>query len=412
MRRVGYLKIVAVCGLVLVFCAQAQAQVVQSKPTPSAQTNGRVNVVVISGSTAYIGGTFTSVRPAGDPLGTGEQPRNHAAAIDLTTGAILPWNPAPSGAITSIAVNSATGNIYLGGSFGKIGPNQTSRKDIAEVDPILGNPITTFKVSGLNKEVQAIYYDAANNGLYIGGPFTLPRPYAAEVDPTTGALNTTWAPIVANVPAQTAPALEVSAITATQDGTNEIVLGGSFDSLNGTTADHYAIGAVDPTTGAELPWLWQGPSFGRGAKYQFNVVGLTADATGVYAAGTGNGGTAIKFDSAGNEIFYVGVDGNAVSVAVLDGELYVAGHFNYYCGNTIGYNTCGGIGSTAPVRHHLIAVNSTTGDLETWHPTANSSLGTFTVAAGSAGGVNYLATGGEFTKLGDIAQQGFGEFSE
>jgi hypothetical protein len=89
-RRWGYFRVGCVCVLVLAFCAQAQAQVVQGKPIPSAQTNGRVNVVVVSGTTAYIGGTFTSVRPAGDPLGTGETPRNHAAAIDLTTGAIPP----------------------------------------------------------------------------------------------------------------------------------------------------------------------------------------------------------------------------------------------------------------------------------------------------------------------------------
>ena len=50
------------------------------------QTNGRVETVVVSGSTAYLGGDFTSVRPSGDPAGTGEVARNHAAAINLETG--------------------------------------------------------------------------------------------------------------------------------------------------------------------------------------------------------------------------------------------------------------------------------------------------------------------------------------
>lgn len=396
-RRWGYFRVGCVCVLVLAFCAQAQAQVVQGKPIPSAQTNGRVNVVVVSGTTAYIGGTFTSVRPAGDPLGTGETPRNHAAAIDLTTGAILPWNPSPNGSVTSIALNSSTGGVYLGGSFGKIGPKQIGRKDIAEVDPLTGSPITGFKVSGLNAEVQAIYYDAVDNRLDVGGAFTTPRAYVAQFDPSSGALNTSWAPAVDGA---------VQAITETQDGSDEIVLGGSFSTLDGVA--HLSIGAVDPLSGSALPWAWQGPSFGRGTRYQFDIVGLTADPTGVYAAGTGNGGTALKFDSAGNPTFMVGVDGNAVSVAVMDGELYVAGHFNYYCGAIMGLNNCGSSVPGAVVRHHLLAVDTTAGGLQSWHPAANSSLGTFAVAAGSG----HLATGGVFTKLAGVAQQGFGEFSE
>ena len=59
-------------------------------------------------------------------------------------------------------------------------------------------------------------------------------------------------------------------------------------------------------------------------------------------------------------------------------------------------------------RDHLLALDSTTGALQAWHPAANSSLGTFTIAAGSG----FVATGGDFTKLGGVAQQGFGEFQE
>ena len=60
----GVLTAVAVPGA-------PQAAVVHQAPSPSYQTNGRVNVVVISGTTAYLGGQFTSVRPAGAAAGTG-----------------------------------------------------------------------------------------------------------------------------------------------------------------------------------------------------------------------------------------------------------------------------------------------------------------------------------------------------
>ena len=45
----------------------AQAVPVQPHPAATWQTNGRVNVITVSGSTAYLGGQFTSLRPAGDP---------------------------------------------------------------------------------------------------------------------------------------------------------------------------------------------------------------------------------------------------------------------------------------------------------------------------------------------------------
>ena len=85
-------------GLALAACAwaalggQAQAAIVGATPSPSWQANGRVVTIAVSGTTAYLGGKFTSMRPAGAPLGTGEVARNHVAAVDLTTGALLPWN--------------------------------------------------------------------------------------------------------------------------------------------------------------------------------------------------------------------------------------------------------------------------------------------------------------------------------
>jgi hypothetical protein len=61
----------------------AQAVPVQPHPVPTWQTNGRVNVITVSGSTAYLGGQFTSLRPSGAAAGTGEVTRNHLAAISL-----------------------------------------------------------------------------------------------------------------------------------------------------------------------------------------------------------------------------------------------------------------------------------------------------------------------------------------
>ena len=110
---VGVLSAVAV----MLGASIALAAPVADTAVNSIQTNGRVTAIAVVGSTAYIGGDFTSVRPAGKAAGKSTVARQHAAAVDLTTGALLPWNPAPDGNVRAIA---ATGtSVYLGGEFRK-----------------------------------------------------------------------------------------------------------------------------------------------------------------------------------------------------------------------------------------------------------------------------------------------------
>ena len=153
----GRLAAAAAAGLLLASASTASAAVVQSTPTPTWQTNGRVLSIQIVGSVAYIGGKFTSVRPAGDPAGTGEVPRNHVAAIDLSTQTLLPWNPNASGTVQAIAVSGSS--VYLGGSFGMVGGK--SHKDIAAVDATSGAPIASFKAKP-NAEVLTLQVGSGN----------------------------------------------------------------------------------------------------------------------------------------------------------------------------------------------------------------------------------------------------------
>jgi hypothetical protein len=366
--------------------APAQAAIVGSKPSPSWQTNGRVTTITVSGSTAYIGGKFTSLRPAGAAAGTGEVTRNHAAAIDLTTGALLPWNPNVNGLVSAIYVNG--NNIYLGGGFGTVGG--VNRKKAAAVNASSGALNTAFRVSGLNGEVRTI--DVSNGHLYLGGAFTFPRSYSAAFDPASGAFQSGWAPVTDG---------PVDAILTTNDGSNHVVIGGAFNTLNGVSSN--AIGAVDPSSGASLPWSWHGPN--RGTFRPFDVVGLSNFGGYLYGAGTGNGGSFMKFNpSTGDLVWIEGVTGNVENVVVIDGIAYAGGHFEAYCGPIPGTNFC----TRVALRNHLMAVDDATGALQSWHPAANSNLGVFTIAAGPS----TLAVGGDFTKLGGVAQQMFGMFRE
>jgi hypothetical protein len=366
--------------------APAQAAIVGNTPSPSWQTNGRVTTITVSGTTAYIGGKFTSLRPSGAPAGTGEVTRNHAAAINLTTGALLPWDPNVSGLVSAIHVNG--NNIYLGGGFTKVGTK--NRKKVAAVNASTGALNTAFKVSGLNGEVRTI--DLSNGHLYLGGAFTVPRNYSGAFDPASGAFQSAWTPVTDG---------PVDAILTTNDGSNRVVIGGAFNTLNGVSSN--AIGAVDPTSGASVAWSWHGPF--RGSFRPFDVVGLTNFGGYMYGAGTGNGGSFMKFNpSTGALVWIEGVTGNVENVVVIDGIAYAGGHFEAYCGPIPGSNFC----TRVATRNHLIAVDDATGALESWHRAANSKLGVFAVAAGPG----TLAVGGDFTRLGGQAQQMFGMFKE
>jgi trimeric autotransporter adhesin len=366
----------------LVFVAGAQGVVAGSKPVlASWQTNGRVQTIVISGSTAYMGGTFTSVRPSGDALGTGEVARNHAAAINVETGALLPWNPNANNTVQTIAVNGST--VYLGGTFGTVGGKTHTR--IAAVDATTGGPIATFKGKA-NAEVMSLAVGAT--GLYAGGSFTLidnvAHNYLAEVDLSTGALVTGWTG---------SAGAKVNAIALTTDG-SRLVVGGTFASLDGVTQRE--IGALSPATGALLGWTTH-PSF--------PITTLAVDANGVYAAGTGAGGNVVAFTPAtGQQLWNGALDGNDQAIAVDSGNVYVGGHFNNYCGTGTGTGGC-----AAPVaRDHLLVLDEVTGNLLPWHPAANGVLGVYALA----GGDGTIEAGGDFTKIGGATQQGFAEFPQ
>ncbi len=381
-RRIGAAIVAVMASLVMAVGAEAAVPPGSIPVGGSWQTNGRVETVVISGSTAYLGGEFTSVRPSGDALGTGEVARNHAAAINLETGALLPWNPNANSTVQTIAVAGST--VYLGGTFGTVGGKTHAR--VAAVDAGTGAPIQTFKAK-MNGEVMSLAVGPA--GLYMGGSFTqadkVARSYLAEVDLSTGALMTGFT---------ASASAKVNAIAFTTDGTR-LVVAGNFTTLDGSFLQRY-IGAISPSTGALLPWT---------THPVYTITTLAVDANGIYAAGTGNGGNIVAFNpSTGAQLWIGGVDGNDQAIAVDSGTVYVGGHFNNYCGHVFGTNAC-----TVPTaRDHLLALDETTGNILPWHPSANGVLGVFALA----GGDGTIEAGGDFTKLGGVSQQGFGEFPE
>ncbi len=345
----------AACAVSTVVCVGAAgAALVSAKPAPSAQTDGRVNALYVSGAKVYVGGQFTTVRGAG--ASSGGATRNRVAQIDLSTGEVQSWNPNANSTVQTIA--SGAGLVFLGGNFTTLG-GQTAQR-LAAVDPATGALV--WKAT-LNGQVMAI--DVANGLVYAGGYFTTAngasRPYLAAFDEQTGVLDTRWTP-TAN--------LEVKALAVSADGTR-VYVGGDFGQLNGAAAAH--LGAVSATTGASLAWA---------SHPAYQVIDMDVAGGDVYVAGAGGGGNFARFDGAtGASDWIGGTNGNIQAIAVIDDIVYVGGHFSAYCGHVAGSDTCPG-GST---RQKLLALDADTGNLQPWNPGANSDLGIYSLADGGAG---------------------------
>ena len=174
----------------------------------------------------------------------------------------------------------------------------------------------------------------ANGSLYVGGAFTSPRSYLLKVNPTTNVYDSSWAPTVDG---------EVRAL-ATDTAQTRIVEGGFQQCPSTSTCfGHTAIGAVDTTDGAFVPFAYQGPpTFMPPPPFPyrpFQILAFAQDGDTLFAAGTGNGGTALSLNMLDGSLNYrEGFNGNVVGLGVTDGVVYVGGHYTTYCGPIQGNN--------------------------------------------------------------------------
>jgi hypothetical protein len=196
-----------------------------------------VYAIAVEGDVVYVGGQFRSV---------GGQARNGLAAVDGRTGAVLPWDPQLVDYPTVGALTISDHMLYIGGWFLSI--LGQPRSCIASVDARTGaltdwNPNANGYVSCL----------AVRGGLvYAGGDFYtmggVERRFLAAVDAHTGAL-TPWNPTVTPEWNPSYGSDVVSAISVTDSA---VYVGGYFIGAGGKPRNCAA--ALDPKTGAALPW--------------------------------------------------------------------------------------------------------------------------------------------------------------
>ncbi len=371
---------------------------------------GRVLALVEAGGTVYLGGEFTGfVPPAGSPVTA----RSYLAAIDVASGKLLPWNPAPDGSIRALVVSADGRRLYVGGDFNSIGG--APARNLAAIDLATGALDTSFSPPLLNSGVRAIAL--SGNRLYVGGNFTtvkVPagqvgagdhnRPQVAAFDATTGALVRDWVP-----PANTGGRYFGNMGDVVEDGNDGLVhdIAVSYDGRTVHVAGDFlhfggrdGILSLDAADGR--PTAWQAET----DRPVFALAVSPTDGRTLYTATGGKGGRLWRFDPGGKTtpVWEAKTDGDNVDVVAVGSMLYLIGHYdNIVPRGSSCYQACpDGTG-----RRHLAAFAAATGKLDSWNPEANTPQGPYVAAAGA----RHLYVGGDFTKVNLKPQPGFAQFT-
>ncbi len=387
--------------------------------------NNPVQALAVSGSTVYLGGSFTQAENAN---GTGTDTRDNAAAVNASTGDDTAWNPAPDNTVDAIALNGST--VYLGGSFTMVtnanGTGTTTRPYAAAVDATTGD--SSGWTPAANGTVEAIA--VSGNTVYLGGSFTVvessngdggvTRRNLAAVDTTRG-FDTGWNPNAA------------SAVYAVAVNGARMLAGGAFNSVNGQARSYAA--AVDAATGQPTAWnpspdgivdslavtgntVYLGGAFANvenatGTGLVARAHAAAVDATSGYDTGwnPSPNGTVYALVPSGSTIYLGGsfssIEGGAVArgdAAAVDTVAGVATGWDPGLNGTVrtllpsgttiylgGEFTSDGYG--ANTRNHAAAVNASGGADNGWNPNVNDTV----VALAIAGSTVYL--GGYFTTV-------------
>ena len=397
---------------------------VSADALPTVQIDGIVWQQVIIGNVAYAVGQFNTARPAGAAPGTNTVARNNILAYDVTTGTLITtFTASLNGMAKTIAASPDGSKLFVGGAFSQV--NGVARPYVAALNPTTGALITSWAPK-VNSRVVAL--TASNNAVYMGGWFSgvgsVSRPKLAAVS-TSNATLLNWNPVPAGG--------DVNTLLVSPDD-SKVVVGGGFTTLNGSSNPGYGLGAVDTDTGGLLPWAANGlvrngghkqPSSASPATEQESTERATCSAT----AGTSREHSRLTGPTVPSSGSRTATATPMASTPIGDTAVYTVSHA-HYCGNIGGFPA-----DVAKVDIHMartgvqqgsdghsdrsIPTATSTGrripspSLLQWYP--EFADGTFTGQAQAAwnvtGNSQYIVVGGEFPSVNGNAQQGLVRFA-
>jgi len=208
-----------------------------------------VSSITSIGSSLYVGGAFTSYRGVANSA-------RQIAKLDATTGALDTTFSPPGGSANGFdgyvgALAHSDTALYAGGHFSGYRGVANSAKYIAKLDPSTGALDTTFSPPGANGfDGDVFALDVANGNVYAGGIFTSYRGVTdsarriAKLSATTGAIDTAF-----NPPGALANGFDDDVLALLVNGTS-VYVGGDFNTYRGVDNSAEGIAKLDSTTGA------------------------------------------------------------------------------------------------------------------------------------------------------------------
>ncbi|NEK85474.1 PKD domain-containing protein [Blastococcus saxobsidens] len=403
---------------------------------PTVQINGVAWAQAVVGNTVYVGGSFTSARPAGAPAGTGETPRSHLLAYDIRTGELITsFAHDLNGQVLAVAASPDGSRVYVAGDFTAV-DGQTRRR-VAAFDTATGALLPGF-APAVQSQVAALA--VTNDTVYMGGSITavgsVSRSRLAAVSAADGSL-LPWAPVpgvgstagnrLPNNPAGNAKTSD-AVLALTVAGTGQVIAGGRFDSMNGVKAT--GVAALDPATGATRPFAINQRLTNQGvnsAVYSLSTSGDLVIGTAYDYYGPGNLEGSFVVEADGGAVVAINdCRGDSYSNYATGGVLYVASH-SHDCSQIGGFpeqnprthrfGVAFTLGATGTVGTKTLTNANFRGQpapsLLPWFPTMTPGDYTKQYQAGWSvtGNDKYVVYGGEFPRVNGVGQQGLVRFA-
>ena len=278
---------------------------------PIWMTNGAGNVLDIarSGSSIYVAGGFTGLRPTYNGSDTYQM---YVAALDRSTGVLKAgFDPDVNAEVRALGVSPDGAVLFIGGRFTTV--NGKSRTRIAAVNANSGNLIAGWSAVIPTAAVHAIVVDE-HGDVFIGGGFTAvdgqTRIGIAKLDGATGDLMAWDAGLSEG---------KVKALALSPQG-DRLYLGVELRDEN-NTPNAGAFLALDPNDGSPIPGF-----DASGVNRPVFDIAQTSDK--LYLALGGGGGAADILrvsDGSRRQRFYT--DGDVQAVEVVGDRAYFSGHW-------------------------------------------------------------------------------------
>jgi hypothetical protein len=365
----------------------------------------RIYAIVVSGSTVYVGGNFTSI---------GGQQKHGIAALEVSTGQATSWNPNASGIVRAVAIKDTT--VYAGGAFESIGGQ--SRKYLAAINiatgnatawnPVLDKGVTAiavrdsllfvgglFSSAGGQARQRLAAFDIINGQVTIWKPGTPGDIYALAIDETTlyvggsfgsigGASRNHIAAfsIYSSTPLSWNPNAN-GPVQAIYVKGSTIYVGGQFISIGGKS--RHRIAALDKTTGQATAWSLI--AWSPAAPVQVRGLATNSSGSVIYAGGSFRsiGGqwrnrlAALHAANGAVAAWNPNVNNSVRVIATSGPNVYIGGAFTAVGGAS---------------RNRIAAIDAVTGAVTGWNPNANDNVYAITIDSST------VYVGGKFTAIG------------